>query len=65
MSALFGKKCQKITTFGFQENVRKNYFWHLIPLNLRIKIFFKIPDIIDSKLNAKFQKKLMICLSDI
>ena len=43
-------------------------FWYLIPLNPRIKIFFKIPAMslfyfIDPKLHAKIQEKLMSSLS--
>ena len=46
-------------------------FWHLIPLNPRIKIFFQNSDrvtflnFIDPKLRAKFQKKQMSSLWDI
>ena len=49
----------------FQENVQNPKFWHLIPLNPGIKIFFKIPTmsffyVIDPLLHAKFYKDLIM-----
>ena len=49
---------------------KNHYFWHLLPLNPQIKIFFKIQAVslfyfTDLQLYAKFQKKIMNSLWDI
>ena len=47
----------------FWENAQTPKFWHLIPFNPQIKIFFKIPAMSlfyfsDHQLHKKFQQKV-------